>query len=52
MAGSFDADKEAPGMLFDLAEDPFELHDVAGSHPAAVQWMRDALLADIARDAR
>ena len=47
VAGSFEADKEAPGMLFDLTEDPFELHDIAGSLPAAVQRMCDALLANI-----
>ena len=32
---------------------PFELHDIAGSHPVAVQRMRDALLTDIEpRDGR
>ena len=47
VAGSFDPDKDAPGMLFDLAEDPLELHDIAKSHPAAVRRMRDTLLAEI-----
>ncbi len=47
VAGSFDAAKDAPGMLFDLAEDPAELNDIAATDKAAANRMRDALLAEI-----
>ena len=47
VAGSFDADRTAPGMLFDLAEDPAELRDIAASHPVAAKRLREALLAEV-----
>jgi len=47
VAGSFDTDRDAPCLLFDLAEDPEETRNIASSHPAAARRMRDALLAEI-----
>ena len=47
VAGSFNTDRDAPCMLFDLAEDPLEARDIAAAHPAGARRMRDALLAEI-----
>ena len=47
VAGSFDADPDAPGLLFDLAEDPWERTDIARSDRVRARRMRDALLAEI-----
>ena len=47
VAGSFDTDRDAPCLLFDLAEDPWETRNIASSHAAAARRMRDALLAEI-----
>ena len=47
VAGSFDADCNAPALLFDLAGDPCELRDIAKAHPTETRRMRDALLAEI-----
>ena len=47
VAGSFDADPDAPGLLFDLAEDPWERRDIARSDRVRARRMRDALLAEI-----
>ena len=47
VAGSFDPDPDAPCLLFDLAEDPWERRDIAPADPANARRMRDALLAEI-----
>ncbi len=44
-AGSFDRPSDAPAALYDLADDPYELNNIAAAHPAIVTRMRDALLA-------
>jgi arylsulfatase A len=39
----FDAGQIPEPLLFDLASDPFEEHDLASGHPDRVRWMSDAL---------
>lgn len=42
--GSYSATDDLPELLFDIEEDPHELHDLSRSAPRALKTMRDALL--------
>ena len=51
LLGTFDSSPNAPGALYDLRDDPDELENLATAHPDIARRLRDALLAEVSRNA-